>query len=413
MHKYHEALAIIQNEKVSADIASIKVKLAENCMLAEDLFAPISLPSFDNTAMDGFAVRSQETINATKDCPIWFDLLDSIGAGEKTSHSHFREKSALEIMTGAPMPADFDAVIPVEKICRPSDASTFKIGVDAPLRQGENIRYRGEDIQKGARLLSKGERLTPHRLMTLTGLGIANVKVFKKIHIQVVSTGKELVQDKPIDESHQIYDCNAPFLLSVLKRQWDSDVKSTHLSADSDEAFQKWLEGIMNQADSPSIIISTGAVSAGKYDFIPRTLKAMGAHILFHKVAIRPGKPILFARLPNGSFYFGLPGNPSAVAAGYRFFVVPFLKRLHQMADEAPCYAKLDSTITLAKPLCFFQKAYHYIDKEGGSRIRILPGQASFMISPMLSANAWAMIEDAPIEILKDTLIPVYPHFVA
>lgn len=405
MIQYREALALILENQQSLENEYIDITHTLKRVLAEDLYAPFSLPSYDNSAMDGYALRAEETKDASLENPVWFEQIDCVGAGEYLQPVSHTPKTVIEIMTGAPMPAHCNAVIPVEKTLK-SDCN--KIGVIQPLKVGENIRYQGEDIQKNAFLLVKGEVINAQRLMTLTGLGFRKLPVFKKLNILVLSTGKELVVNTPADARYQLYDCNSPFLQASLFNTFQCEVTLDHLFSDTDEEFSIFIAKQIAHENCPRIIISTGAVSAGKYDFIPRSLKKLGAHIVFHKVAIRPGKPILFAVLPNGTLYFGLPGNPSAVAAGFRFFVYPLLRQLNAMPAEQPIYAKLEQTITLQAPLCFFQKAKLYFDDKGCACVKILPGQASFMISPMLEANAWVMIENGPLTIEKNTLVPVF-----
>ncbi|MBI2786016.1 MAG: molybdopterin molybdotransferase MoeA [Legionella longbeachae] len=408
MISYHEALMLLLDQQYRLNIECINLIDSLGRVLGEDLYAPISLPSYDNSAMDGYSLVAEETQDASEDNPIWFIQSACIGAGEflkKTTHA---PKSTVEIMTGAPVPHPFNAVIPVEKTLRNNSQAPQMIGITHALSVGENIRYSGEDIYKNTFLLAKGEEINSQRIMTLSGLGFQQIPVFKKVKILVLATGKEVVIDGTIDTRFQLHDCNTPFLQTSLLNDLKCEVTTDHLFCDTDDEFITLINKQLNHVNCPNIIISTGAVSAGKYDFIPRSLRTMGAKIIFHKVAIRPGKPILFAVFPNGTFYFGLPGNPSAVAAGFRFFVYPLFRLLQKMPAEKPIFAKLKQTTILKAPLCFFQKAYHYIDDNGCSCVDILPGQASFMISPMLKANAWVLINQTPSTIEKDTLVPVY-----
>ena len=384
MISYHEALRLILQQQHHLEVELVKTSDSSGRVLAEDLYAPVSLPGYDNSAMDGFALIAEETQSATLDHPVWLQQSACVAAGEILDHTLHVPQSTIEIMTGAPVPHPFNAVIPVEKILKNIQQARPMIGVTYALTPGENIRYQGEDIQQNTFLLAQGEEINPHRIMTLAGLGLRQIPVFKKSRVLVISTGKELVVDQPIDSRYQLYDCNSPFLQSALLNTHQCEVVSEHLGTDTDEAFMALVNSYLLPKNGPDIIISTGAVSAGKYDFIPRSLEKMGARIIFHKVAVRPGKPVLFAILPNGAFYFGLPGNPAAVAAGFRFFVSPLLRHINKMERETPVFAKLKETNDFKVPLCFFQKAHHYIDETGCSYVSILPGQASFMISPMI-----------------------------
>ena len=410
MISYNEALELIlKHSQALLETETVEIMQSHGRILAEKLYAPISLPSYNNSAMDGYALCTEETLLATPENPICFKQTECVAAGELPETPDYAPLNTIEIMTGAPVPDHFDAVVPIENIKKPIVHHSNMVGITAPLKIGANIRYQGEDIQEGNLLLSEGDEITPQKIMTLTGVGIQNISVFKKPNVLVLSTGKELAVNQPLDTNFLIHDCNSPFLQSSLQNKNACNVKVDHILSDTDEEFTTFMQTQLAHKNCPNIIISTGAVSAGKYDFIPRSLKRIGAEIIFHKAAIRPGKPILFAILPNGAFYFGLPGNPSAAASGLRFFVAPLIRQLNKIPREKPIYAYLDQTHTLKKSLCFFLKAHHYIDEKGISRVTILPGQASFMISPMLQANAWVKIDETPSTTPHDTLVAVYP----
>ena len=164
--------------------------------------------------------------------------------------------------------------------------------------------------------------------------------------------------------------------------------------------------------DSCDLILTTGGVSAGRLDLVPDVVRALGGEILFHKVAIRPGKPILHARLPGGKHLFGLPGNPLAVAVGMRFFVVPALRAMRGMAPEIFMPALCDEAVRSRGQLRFFAKAHRTVDTEARSRVQILPGQESFRIGSLLKANCWAVIPEGNELLPANSIVltaPLYP----
>lgn len=405
---YTEALEKILNTSKNLTVETIDIIKANQRILAESISSPLDLPGYDNSAMDGYALYAEITKEASSTNPVWLKVDNCIGAGEKTTSQPSREE-AIAIMTGAPLPQGVDTVIPIENVLT-NPEKPDSIGITTPLMPGDNIRKRGEDIKTHTLLLDIGQSLNPARIMTLSGVGVRQVRVFKTLKTLIIATGKELVLGQPQDTSCQVPDCNSPFLYTSLQHEWNMEIETAHVLSDTEEELIELLEKAFDNTHPPEIIISTGAVSAGRYDFIPNALKRMNANIVFHAVAIRPGKPILFAIFPNGTYYFGLPGNPAAVAAGLRFFVYPLLRQWYQMPQEQPKYAKLDKKVSVNKALTFFQRAHYYTDITGQARVEIAAGQASFMISTMANTNAWAVVADGPVTLEKDALVPVYSY---
>ena len=169
----------------------------------------------------------------------------------------------------------------------------------------------------------------------------------------------------------------------------------------------KLFESKIAAIKEPAILISTGAVSKGVWDFIPESLKDMGATIHFHRVNIRPGKPVLFATLPNGSFYFGLPGNPISAAIGFTFFVMPLVQTLQGLPDAPPLMAALENSFTKRGDFRQFLKASVWLDETGGLRAQISDGQESFKISPMAANNAWVVLEEGKTAAKAGDRVPV------
>jgi molybdopterin molybdotransferase len=408
MIKYSQALQQLLQYQQIVETEKIPITTANNRILAEDVYSPIHLPPYDNSAMDGYAIYSEKTSYASIEQPFWLQTSTCIGAGEKMLEQT-QVNHAVAIMTGAPVPRGPDSIIPVENVLV-SDQYPSSIGIMGPIASGENIRRQGEDIQTNDKLMNKGKQLTPADIMVLSGVGLEEINVFKSPEILVLVTGKELSVGMPKDKDCQIPDCNSPFLSASLSNDWSAKVQVKHILSDTENEFVDRINKACNDKNSPQVIVSTGAVSAGRYDFIPSALKKMGAEIIFHSVAIRPGKPILFAILSNGTYFFGLPGNPAAVAAGLRFFIYPFLHQSYQMQPEIPLYAKLDKEIAINKPLTFFQRAYYYTDDAGNARVSISNGQASFMISTMLKTNAWVILENGPLTLKENARVLVYRY---
>lgn len=271
--------------------------------------SPIQVPSFRNSAMDGFAVCAAQLVSASEQSPVTLKIQAAIAAGDVASIG--QAETAVQIMTGAIVPEPYDAIVPVELVTVSGDAVTFT----KPARIGDHVRHPGEDVTKGQSVLRRGEAITPEAIMLLSALGVTEVAVAQIPRLHIISTGNEITDDYSLPlQGSQIYNSNAPYLLAVAQQQ-GLEVQYEGIVRDEPDLFERKIAAI----GEPAIIISTGAVSKGVWDFIPESLKNLGATIHFHRVNIRPGKPVLFATLPNGSFYFGLPGNPISAAIGFTF----------------------------------------------------------------------------------------------
>ena len=386
MISYQEALGIILAESAVLARRSVPLHDAAGRVSAAPLFACLDVPAFANAAMDGYAVASGDTVKASETQPVILPVAGTAVAGLATPGS------AWEIMTGAPVPAGLDAVVPVERFAEhvPGGPALTSIRLLQPAQSGQNVRLMSEDFRRGERVIDAGTRLAPHHLMGLAACGLDEASVCATPRMAILTTGSELASSGSELHDGQIRDANGPYLRALLAQLGIAGItRST--AADSAAALRDELRGL---ADSCDLILTTGGVSAGRLDLIPDVVRSLGGEILFHKVAIRPGKPILYARLPGGKHLFGLPGNPLAVAVGMRFFVIPALRAMQGMAAEVFRPAICDEAVRSRGKLRFFAKAHRTVDTEARSRVQILPGQESFRIGALLKANCWAVIPE-------------------
>lgn len=373
---------------------------------ANEIRSSVFVPSFINSAMDGFAVKAESLTCATETNPVRLKVTGSSMAGDKCTTG---AGGAWEIMTGACVPSSYDAVIRVEDVKivktdqnnRPSE-----ILISRTIEPKENIRQPGQDYTPDSLVIKKGKEITPATILALSAIGIREVSVSPKPAITIFSSGNELATD-PTQEiiSGQINDANGPYLLAAL-RQLQCNASFGGILADDPEQLKISIIQNLYKSD---IFISTGAVSAGRYDFVPEALRALGAEIQFHKVAIRPGKPILYARLPSGAHYFGLPGNPVSAAVGFRFFVVPLLRKLQNMPEEIPLKGKLLKPTIKVPRLNFFAKAHLSATDNAELSLNILDGQESFKTHPLLQANCWAMFQPEQTSVPAGEIIECLP----
>lgn len=367
-------------------------------VLSAKVLSPEALPPFTNSAMDGFAVSSH--VFESQSGPFRMRVNGIIAAGDAIREKYETgPNECWEIMTGAVVPPDCDAVIKVEETTRESDTIQFS----NKLRTGENIRKSGEDFQVGKQVANSGSRVYPEHLMSFAALGIETVSVIRKPRVAVISTGSELATDAG-PGTGKIRNSTAPYLLAELNAL---GVEANFLGviADDPKDFLSLMETEL--AKNVDIILSTGAVSMGRYDFVAPALRDLGAEILFHKVAIRPGKPLLFAKLGKTAF-FGVPGNPVSTAVGLRFFVEPYLRSIQGLAPELPYRAVLENDTKKPAGLrCFFKAEVS--PTQSLRSVKILGGQESFRVAPLLESNGWAVLPEDGDRAVKGSEIEVYP----
>jgi molybdopterin molybdotransferase len=305
-------------------------------ILAEDLSAPGDLPPFDNSSMDGFAVRAEDTRGATKDHPARLVIVDDIPAGS-TARVAIQAGQAARIMTGAPLPAGADAVVPVEETSfAPLQAEGMGIGgqtveIYREGGPGANIRSRGSDVQQGQPLLKQGRRLQPQDIGLLASIGRPDAKVYRNPRVAIFSSGDELVRPGEALGPGQIYDSNQFVLAALLEREGAQPVNLRTAPDDPAQIRARLDRAVEESAD---LIVTSAGVSVGAYDFVRQVIEEHGG-LDFWRVNMRPGKPLAFGTY-RGIPLIGLPGNPVSAFVGCLVFVVPAVYRLSGRANPAP-----------------------------------------------------------------------------
>ena len=383
MIDYEDALARLLGTASTLPVEHVDAAIAIGRVLAAPLASAEALPPFDNSAMDGFALRcAGEVIHAGTVIDV--HGLRAAGDGEARA-----DDGAWEIMTGARVPDGLDSIVPVEQVeTLDDDGGVPRIRVTADVTPGQHLRRAGEDLQAGAVLAEAGTLVDPALRMLCAAVGIAELPLRRRPRVALINTGRELVDDpRRALGAGEIRNSNGPFLAARLAAA-GADVVACRTVGDDVDAF---LEALAVAGDV-DVIVSTGAVSMGRFDFVPEALARLGATTLFHKTRIRPGKPILAATLPGGALFFGLPGNPSSTAVGLRFFVEPVLRRMLGMPDERVLELPLLAPYAKRAPLRMHLKARVVLDAGARACVEILAGQESFRIRPLLEANAWAVV---------------------
>ncbi|MEX3009720.1 gephyrin-like molybdotransferase Glp [Hoeflea sp. TYP-13] len=287
---------------------SVALRLAKGRYLAFDLMAPRAMPFFDNSAMDGYAVRISELDGSG---PWELNVADTVAAGTDAIEAEYPAGSAVRIFTGAPVPQGFNAVIKRE-LCNEAETG---VGFSELPSVGDNIRRAGEDLAMGTVLVKAGTKLAPRHIGLLAANGYSAVSVSRRVRVGVFSTGSEVVSGGSERDAHRIFDSNRPMLLA-LAEEAGAEATDLGIVPDDLEEMAAHLSSLSGRFD---LLISSGAVSVGDRDLVRPAFEMAGGSVHNWRVAIKPGKPALFGTLGD-KLYMGLPGNPLAVFVGFHLF---------------------------------------------------------------------------------------------
>lgn len=352
-------------------------------VMAAPIMAADALPPFDNSAMDGYALRLSDL---TGDGPWHLAVSARIAAGDTRALS-LAAGTVAQIFTGAPVPFGADAVVMQEKVSRTSDM----ISLTERPRPGRNIRRRGEDVAQGAQALAAGLALTPPRLALLSGCGVASLAVRPRLRVAILSTGDELSEPGSTLGPGQIYNSNRVLLRATLSRfPW---VDLTDLGIVRDDATSI-RTAIRQAAQTHDVVISSGGVSAGEEDHILDALRLEAAELDVLKVAIRPGKPLTVGRLGR-ALYFGLPGNPYAAAITFSQIARPALRRAAGLIEDPNNWLPAVAGFTYARATGrreYVPVRWDYRDAFGRPVLMRLGQGASASMSPIALAMGIAVI---------------------
>ena len=402
MNSYKAAISKLNNNslKIGSEIVSIKDAL--NRISSKEVIAKSDYPADDNTAFDGFAVNSKETKNTFQK----FKILKTIAAGDNPYIKKVPKLSCIEVMTGAIIKKPFDTIIPIEDIeFFPSKQNAKYIIINKKIKKSEFIRPKGSDYKKGNKIIKKGELINPAHILSLKTLGIDKVLVKKKVNIVFYPSGNELSDKKNIP-SWKIRNSNTIYLNSLIKSLPVNFTVKKILRDKDQKLFKKQISKQLKS--KTDILITSGAVSKGKFDFIPSVINQFKLKNHFKGVAIRPGKPIMFAKFNNNKCFFGLPGNPISSVACFRFFVIPLLFKSLGLKVEKPIFAKLKNKFSKKKKFTRFVKGKLTFDKKGLVQFEVFEGQESYKIEPFVKSNAWGVFKDGVSVFNKGNLIDVY-----
>lgn len=351
---------------------------AAGATLAEDVYASIDIPAFEQSSMDGYAIRfadSQQPLPVRGEMPAGASSLPALEPG-----------TAMRIFTGAPLPAGADTVVMQEKV---SVINGF-ISIDDPsLVQGFAVRPCGSEAKAGTLALEKGTYLGPAALAYLAGIGVADVAVYSFPSVAILVTGNELQAPGLPLLAGQVYEANSFSLTAALRETGVTHIHVIHVE-DKSDTLKYQLETVLEWAD---LVLLTGGVSVGDYDFVPEAAKYNGVETVFHKVRQRPGKPLFFG-MKNRIPVFGLPGNPSSVLSCFYNYVIPAIEIMCCKKNTVKSVrARLENDYRKPAGLTHFLKA----SISNGS-VRILGAQLSYQLSSFAEANCLVVLDEETVE---------------
>ena len=404
MISYKEAKKILIKSNIKIKKETIDSLKSLNRVCAKDVYSPVNYPAGNNTAFDGYAINSKDTVSLNKKNSKKFKILKTIAAGDNPKIKNVKRFQTVEVMTGALINKPFDTVIPIEQIkFYPNFKNKKYIIINKKISKNEYIRYLGSDYKKKEIVVKRGTLIKSSHILAFKSLGIEKIDVKTKPNILFFSTGNEISDKKNIAD-WQIRNSNSYYIKSLSNNFLFNFIDGGVLRDKDANLFKKLInKNIQSKAD---IIVTSGAVSAGKFDFVPEVVKKFKLSNFFKGVAIRPGKPILFAKFKNKEkVFFGLPGNPISSAACFRFFVYPYLSVILNIKEEKPFKAKLKNKFEKKKNFTRFLKGKLTSTSNGNLQIKILQGQESFRIKSFIKSNVWGVFRAGQSTFKKGHLI--------
>ncbi len=365
-----QAIKALDEKIFLLPITKLSILEVADHVLAEDVYSPINMPPFRQSAMDGYAVRMENNHYA---------VIGEVKTGDQQDYA-LERGDAIRIFTGAMVPDQADAVVKQELVSRNGDL----IDIEGAIKLGSNIRPMGEQIKKGELALKKGTKLNPAAVGFLATLGIHHINVFSKPRISVLVTGNELVEPGNDLLPGQIFESNSTMLIAALEKVGYSDVKKFTIKDNFDETKSQ----IQKSIEESDVILITGGISVGDYDFVGKALEVLEVEKIFYKVKQKPGKPLYCGKKGN-CMIFALPGNPAAALSCFYVYV---LGTMRQMCGESkkPVFKEqlvLNRDVVNTSGRGLLLKAVKH-----GNKVEILDSQSSAMLNTFALANVLVYI---------------------
>lgn len=401
MITYEQALSIVLEHTYALDTESHVLDDLLGGVLSESVCAPHDLPLFDNSSVDGFGVHIEDVERASNQQFISLNNAGTIQAGDAGDLSLFAG-SAIKLLTGAPVPNGVNAVIMQEF----THSENGSVTLQKAIKPGENIRRRGEEFQQGQKVLPANVQITPPVIGLLASLGLISARVYRRPKVAIVVTGNELISPGQTLAPGQIYESNSYSLAAAL-RALGCEPITVHCVADSLPATKEALANALAQAD---ILITSGGVSVGEFDWVKEAAESLGVQTHFWKVAIKPGKPVFFGS-QGQKLIFGLPGNPVAVLLTFYLFVQPALQKMQGLEGGGPkqlLKARLLKDLSKKPERLDFVRGKLGRDAEG---LTVMPsvGQGSHMLGGLAQADCLLPFAQEASALSAGTWVDVIP----
>ena len=407
MISYQNSKQILKKGFIKIKDENIKSINSLNRVNSNNIYSHINYPAGDNAAFDGFAINSKDTKNIKRNSNQQFKIISSVAAGAKPFKKSIKKFDTVEIMTGGIIPKGFDTIIPIEQIVfYPSRKNRKYILVNQKINKNNHIRFKGSDYKKNELVLKKNTIIQPNHILAFKTLGIKKINVKKKLNILFFSTGNE-ISNQDVIPDWKVRNSNCHYIKN-LDHNFLFNFKNGGILKDNHEKIFKSEINKMLKSKI-DILITSGAVSAGKFDFVPSVIKSFKLSNYFKSVAIRPGKPILFAKIKNKQkAIFGLPGNPMSSSACFRFFVYPYIENILGLSKEKPIKAILKNKFVKKKEFVRFAKSKLNTTKNGKLEVEVLKGQESFRIKSFVKSNIWALLPAGKSKFKKGDIVDCF-----
>ncbi|MGA2295977.1 MAG: molybdopterin molybdotransferase MoeA [FCB group bacterium] len=398
MISYDEAISIIEKyfNEIKLSISEVPLLDSLNFTLAEDIYSDINLPPFDTSSMDGYGIKYKENIDQ-------WTVIGEISAGNYKDIS-IRDNEAVSIMTGSKLPPGVDSIIQIENV-KVND-NHIKLNENVNIQKGDNVRFCGEDLKKDQLAITKNTLIKPKNISLAAACGKKNIQVYAPLKIVALSSGDELIPIESVPVNDQIR-CSNIYSLIALIKEINMIPINYGIVKDNKKIMKDALYSILN--DDIDILITTGAVSVGKYDFLKEMLEDLGSETIFWKVNIKPGKPLLFSifkKPEKNILIFGLPGNPASCFVGFHLFIKPFIQKLYHNYKNPEFNAVLKNYIfTQDRRRQFIRSLYSFDENKKKYFVEELGMQSSGNMYNLNNANCLIVLEENLYEKKKGELV--------
>ena len=373
--KFETARELLKRSVKNLKAVKVPVVEALGCVLAEDIHSPVDLPLWTNSAVDGFAFNTK----SLKNLPAKLKVIAEIRAGD-SRRLKVGVQEAVKLFTGSVVPEGADAVIEVEKV--EFDQAGW-VTIKSNVEKGSNIRFKGEEVRKGEKVLERGIEVTPGVVGFLSTMGISKVKVYKRPSVLVVITGEELLKPGERVKYGKIYDANSALIITAFKKVGISEFKVKY----SGDDFTRIRRIFLNSVGKFDLIVFTGGISVGDYDMVRELFFKERVKRIFYKVRQRPGKPIFLGE-KGASVIFGLPGNPASVLTCFYEYVYPVIRKMMGFGD---IFLPEEEKILLNDIKKKSDRLYFLRGKVRGDGVEVLKNQGSHMLSSFARCDCFVL----------------------